>query len=167
MYKLEKVQQRTTRMNKGLEHLSYKEQLRVWKREGSEDISYMCINIWKDGPKKIQPGSFWWCLVTGQEAMGKNWNMRNSISMSGNTFLLLWGWISTGTSCWESLYNLSDIFKSHLDTVLGNCLYMEKLGQEVLEQMTSRGPYQHQPFCDSVNSSFFIIQIIFCIFLSS
>jgi len=42
-----------------------------------------------------------------------------------------------------------EVFKSHLDTVLGNWLQVILL--EVLDQMTSRGPFQPQPLYDSVN----------------
>jgi len=32
----------------------------------------MYINISREGAKRMEPGSFQWCPVTGPEAMGKN-----------------------------------------------------------------------------------------------
>jgi len=40
------------------------------------------------GVKKMEPGSFQWCPVTGQEAMGTNCNTGGSVFTSGNSFLL-------------------------------------------------------------------------------
>ena len=63
------------------------------------------------------PGSFQWCPVTGQGAMGTNCNTGSSIWIWGRTSLL-WGWQSTGTGCPERLWSLLlwRTFKTHLDT---------------------------------------------------
>jgi len=70
---LERVQQRATRMVRGLEHLSYEERLRwtclAWKREGTLQV---LLSILKAGVKKMRPDSFQCCPVTGQGAMGTN-----------------------------------------------------------------------------------------------
>ena len=64
-------------MMKGLEHLSYEERLidlglfSLEKRRLRETLS-MYINTQREGAKKMEPGSFQWCLVTAQEAMGTN-----------------------------------------------------------------------------------------------
>ena len=41
-------------------------------------------------------GSFWWCAVIWQGAMGTNWNTVSSIWTSGKASILL-GWQNTGT----------------------------------------------------------------------
>ena len=48
----------------------------------------------------------------------------------------------------------SEILKSCLDMILGNRLYMDLLEQGLLDQTTSKGPFQPQPFCDSVSLCF-------------
>lgn len=40
------------------------------------------------------------------------------------------------------------LFKSCLDMILGNLLWMALLEQGALDQMTSRNPLQHKPSCD-------------------
>jgi len=64
-------------MIKGMEHLSYQERLRQLglfslEQRRLREISSMCTNICREGAKKIQPGSFQWCPVTGKEVMGTN-----------------------------------------------------------------------------------------------
>lgn len=43
----------------------------------------MCINTCKEGIKVADTGSFQWCLVMIQEAMGTNINTGSSIPSSG------------------------------------------------------------------------------------
>ena len=62
-------------------------------------------HTWREGKKRMEPGSFQWCLVLGQEAVDTNWNTRVSVWTSWN-ILLLWGWWSTGTCCPERLWSL-------------------------------------------------------------
>lgn len=63
----------------------------------------MCVYNWREGARKTEPGSFQWCPMTGQEAVGTHWNTRCSVWPSGNTFLLV-GWLSTGTGYPERLW---------------------------------------------------------------
>ena len=72
---LERIQQRATKMIKGLEQLSYKERLREvtsffslekrWFREELIMFKYLTLR-----EKKTGRGSYQWRPVTGQEAMG-------------------------------------------------------------------------------------------------
>ena len=102
----------------------------AWRRQGSKEVSSVYVNTWREGAKRTEPGSFQWCPVTGQEAMGTNWKTEGSIWTSGNTFLL-WGWQSTDTSCAERLWSLSPwtYWKKHLYIILGNWLQVALLEQ--------------------------------------
>ena len=129
----------------------------AWRRESSEGISSTCTNTWRKSAQTGGAGSFQWCPVTGPEAMGTSWNIGGSLWISGNTFLL-WGWLSTGTGCperfWSLLpwgYSKAIWIRSWATGSRWPCLSRR------LDQMTSRGPRQPQPFCDSVltNSVFY------------
>lgn len=43
------------------------------------------INTWREGGKKMQPGSPQWCPVSGQEAMGTSWHTEASPWKPGST----------------------------------------------------------------------------------
>ena len=107
-------------MIKGLEHLIYEEKLRglglcSLEKGKFTGISSTCRNTWREGAKRMEPGSFQWCPVTGPEATCTHWNTGDSLWTPGNTFLL-WGWPSTCTGCSGRL----KIFRRHLDMFLSN-----------------------------------------------
>lgn len=74
------------------------------KREDSVRISSMCINPWREGAEMTEPGSFQWCTLIEQEAMGTNWKAVSPWA-SGNNCLLC-RWLRTGIGCSESLWSL-------------------------------------------------------------
>ena len=77
----------------------------AWRREGWQKTSQMLINILRMGVKRMAPGSFQWCPVTGQGAMGTNWS-RASSRWTWRRTSSLWGWLSIGTGCPGRLWSL-------------------------------------------------------------
>lgn len=65
-----------TKLMEGLEHLSSEERKSSgsssWRREGSEKMLSVYINSLWEVAKRMETGSFWWCPVVRQEAMGTN-----------------------------------------------------------------------------------------------
>lgn len=62
----------------------------AWKRGGSHvEINLFDVYEYlKGGCKEKGAGSSQWCLVTGPEVMGTNWNVGGSSWTVANTFLL-------------------------------------------------------------------------------
>lgn len=80
---LKHVQQKFIKMMKGLEHMRYEERLKLlglfaWRKEGSEGLLYMCINIRCGGVKKVEPGSSQRFTVTAHYTVGTKRKIENS-----------------------------------------------------------------------------------------
>jgi len=70
-----------------------------------------------DGNKKMEQCFSQWCPVTGQEAMGTNWNTGNSIKILKKSFFtvrMVKHWIVLPREV--VLYPSLEIVKTHLDT---------------------------------------------------
>ena len=87
---------------------------------------------------------------TDNEAMGTTWKTRGSAWTSGNTFYCEADWaleqVAQGSFGVPILGDIQKPSDSPGQTSLGDPAWA---GQEV-DQMTFRGPFQPQPFCDSV-----------------
>ena len=123
----------------------------AWKREDLRAASSsMCKNIWREGVKKMEPGYFQWCPVTGAQAVGTHWNAGGSVWTSGNTFLLCER-LTTGMGCPERLRSLHPWRYSK---ATGHGPGQPALGGPAwawgLDKMASRGPFQPQPFRNPV-----------------
>ena len=118
----------------------------------------MLTNISRVGVRRTGPSSFQWCPATGQGAMGTNWITGSSVWTWGRTSSL-WGWRSTGTGCPGKLWNLllwrysrPTWTRSSVRPAVG-----DPASARGLDKMTHWGPFQPQPFCDSVILWFSII----------
>lgn len=107
--------------------------------------------------KKTEPGSFQCCLVRGPEAVITNWNMGGSVPISGNTFFYCesdWA-VAQVDQGGCGVFILGDIKKTSWyvpqQPALGGPAW-----EGGLENVTSRSPFQSQPFHGSV-----ILQQIF------
>lgn len=72
-------------------------------RKGSGDLT----NVHKDlmgngGGLKMEPSSFQWCTVTGQETIWHSWKNQET-TFKWKKKLFQCGWLNTGTSCPERL----------------------------------------------------------------
>jgi len=153
---LERIQLRSTNKIKGLDHLSYEEKLRAGTvqpgKEKAQGGFYQCIQVPEGREQRGQSQAFS-SVVFSDRPRG------NGHIMKHRRFPLNIRKLFFTVRVTKHLHRLSgkvvespslEIFKSHLDTVLGNQLYVPLLEQGVLDQMTSRGPFPPQPFCDSV-----------------
>jgi len=106
-------------MIKGLRHLSDKERLRAGTvQPGEEKAQGDLIDVYLMGEaKKMEPGSSQWCPARGQEAKAQTKIQEIPCEHMGQAFLLS-GWLNTGTSCAERLWNLCPWRYSALTTLL-------------------------------------------------
>lgn len=71
----------------------------VWKRGGFGEHLEMSVNSWSEDAKGMELGSYWWCLVWGQEAVGANWN-------TGSLYKHQEAVVSVLCGLWQKLWNL-------------------------------------------------------------
>lgn len=45
----------------------------ISRRDNGDGTSSMSINIWREGVRRVDPGSAWSCQPVGQKATGRNW----------------------------------------------------------------------------------------------
>lgn len=79
------------------------ETVQSWEKKAQGTLP----NVFKDltgngGGLKMEPSSFQWCTVTGQELIWHSWkNQETTFKWKKKHFLC--GWLNTGTSCPERL----------------------------------------------------------------
>lgn len=114
---LKRVQQRDVIVVMGWDHLSYEERLRgleLFRLRGHFTNVYKYL---KGGCKEgwlfsvIHP-------AIGKGAMGTDQNKGGSLCISRKDFLMR-GWLSSGTGHWQVVESFVEIFKNHLDMLLG------------------------------------------------
>jgi len=94
----------------------------------------------------METGSFQWCPVPGEEAMGTKWNTGNSSQTPGNTSLLC-RWESTGTCYPERLWGL---LLGDLQTPPGHGPGHPALGVHAWTGVGPDGPEVPASLCQSV-----------------
>lgn len=75
----------------------------------------MCTKTWRKGVQRMEPRSFQWYSLPGQEAMETKWRTGCSLWTLGSTFLQC-RWQSIGTGCGVSSL---EIFRNWLNLGLG------------------------------------------------
>lgn len=88
-------------MRKGLESWACS----AWRREDWKEVLLICTSISREAIHRMGPDFFLWCLATGYESMGLNWNTASSVCMWEKTFSL-WGWLGTETGYTERWWSL-------------------------------------------------------------
>lgn len=109
------------------------------QRRDAPGISSVCTNSWRVQSRQSQ-----WCPVTVKEITGTNrWGIRFLPNVRKVQ-------PSSGTEIMCKALSL-EILKNHLDVVLDNhVLGWSHLSKGRFNQMTSKNPFQTQPFCDPV-----------------
>lgn len=102
-----------------------------WKPEKTETVQPRAqgrFYQWKhisEGAKKVDLGSFQWCPVRGSEATDTYWNTEGSLWIPFFTVRVTEHWYRLPREVVD--YPSFEIFKSHVNMVLGNGLYMVPL----------------------------------------
>lgn len=139
----ERVQQRTTKMIKVLENLSYEEGWESWdyltqRREGLGDL----INVYKYLKRGCSQA-----LFSGTQRQWAQTEIGRSVWTLGNAFLL-WGWPSTGTSCLERLWSLPP--STYSETIWAGSRATISRWPCLCSGGWRRHPFQWQSFCDTM-----------------
>jgi len=70
-------------------------------------------------------------------------------SLNGSKWFLLWEWSNAGTSCQEKLWSLLGDTQKASGCGVWHPALVSTACAEVLDQRTSRDPFQPQPFCET------------------
>lgn len=138
---LRRAQHRATRVIKGLQHLSHEERLRnlgllSLEKRRLRPIS-VHIDTWREGAKRSE-------RLSAVPSDTTRVRLKQIFVLSGNP--LLWGWLSPGTGCPERVWRFH-AWQYPEAFWTWSCFSWPCL-TGVLEQMTSRGPWQPQPAWD-------------------
>lgn len=111
----------------------------------------MFINTWREGAKRTDPGSFQWrhdrTRNNGHRLEHKMFHL--NIRKHFFTVQMMQRWHRLSREAMVSPFQ--EIFKNHMDMVLGNLHWVSLLEKRCSDQMmTSSGPFQPQPLRDSV-----------------
>lgn len=121
---------------------------------GSRDDLFSVYNKYLTGSiEKTKPDSSQWCLLTGEQATGRSWNVRNSFWRKHFFFFFL---ISGVFEYWNKLMRKAlessslEIFEAQLDIALGNQLVADLALSRGLDSTVSRSPFPPQILCGFV-----------------
>lgn len=139
----------------------------TWSREGSGGSYQFVFCIWmKEGCIKDRARL---CSVVPSETTRgnghklKHWRLPLNFRKDFFTLRVMEHWHRSFSQVVVS--PTLDILKSHQDTVLGSWRW--PCSSRRLDQVTSRGPFQPQPFCDPVQCCSFVKMTRLCCILGT
>jgi len=97
----------------------------------------------------MRPDSFQCCVVIGQGAKAKTWNIARSAQICRRASITVWV-IESGTGCQERLWSLLWRYSRTIWTSTCETYHRESAIEERLDLMISRDPFLSLQFCDSM-----------------